>query len=106
MFIFAGTAAILHGGGPVTEICAGRIDERNGSLSWVLNETQYCHPEGNCTLPLGTAQVGLIYVNPQGFMGNPDPVSTAPNVREIFARMGMNDTETVALIGGGKYNNM
>ena len=101
MFIFAGTAAILDAGGPVTEICAGRIDNRNGSLSKILNNTSSCHPQGNCSLPLGTSQVGLIYVNPEGFMGFPDPVTTASNVRDVFGRMGMNDSETVALIGGG-----
>ncbi|KAJ9436443.1 Catalase-peroxidase 1 [Diplonema papillatum] len=105
LFILAGSASILHMGGPAgSEICVGRIDDADGSASNVLgpgDEQPPCPQQGNCSAPLGTSTVGLIYVNPEGFLGNPCPVASAAQIRDVFGRMDMNDSESVALIGGG-----
>lgn len=57
--------------------------------------------EGELARPLAATEMGLIYVNPEGPEGNPDPVASAKQIREAFKRMGMNDEETVALVAGG-----
>ena len=99
LFIFAGTQAILSMGGPVNEICAGRIDDADGTSSNVLGpgpEAPPCPVQGDCKEPLGADTIGLIYVNPEGFMGDPDPARSAGTLwweqfifLTIFCALGM-----------------
>jgi catalase-peroxidase len=71
-----------------------------GSEDTWLGDKRYSG-DRNLENPLAAVQMGLIYVNPEGPNGNPDPISAAKDIREVFARMSMNDEETVALIAGG-----
>jgi catalase-peroxidase len=85
----------------------GRADvwEPDEAVYWGPEETwlgdKRYSGERDLANPFGAVQMGLIYVNPQGPNGNPDPLAAAKDIRETFARMAMNDEETVALIAGG-----
>ena len=107
LMIFAGTCAIESMGLKPFGFAGGREDvwEPEQDIYWGaedtwLGDTRY---KGDRELdnPLAAVQMGLIYVNPEGPNGNPDPVASGRDVRETFARMAMNDEETVALVAGG-----
>ncbi|MBC8110361.1 MAG: catalase/peroxidase HPI [Verrucomicrobia bacterium] len=107
LMIFAGNCALESMGFKTFGFAGGREDifEPQQDINWG-NEKEWLANErysGDRELaqPLGAVQMGLIYVNPQGPDGNPDPLASARDVRETFARMAMNDEETVALVAGG-----
>lgn len=107
LMILAGNCALESMGFETFGFAGGREDvwEPEEDIYWGaetewLGDKRY---EGDRELenPLGAVQMGLIYVNPEGPNGNPDPVAAAHDIRETFGRMAMNDEETVALIAGG-----
>ena len=113
LMILAGNVAIESMGGPVFGFGGGRADvwEPEKDVYWGTEE-KWVGEEGNETRiqpekemalesPLAAVQMGLIYVNPEGPGGVPDALQSARDIRETFARMGMNDEETVALTVGG-----
>jgi len=107
LIILAGNVAIESMGLKTFGFAGGREDvwEPEEDIYWG-SETKWLGDErykGDRQLdnPLGAVQMGLIYVNPEGPNGKPDPVAAAIDIRETFARMAMNDEETVALIAGG-----
>jgi catalase-peroxidase len=107
LMILAGNVALESMGFKTFGFGGGRADV------WEPEEEIYWGPEGTWLAderyigdrdlqnPLGAVQMGLIYVNPEGPNGKPDPIAAARDIRETFARMAMNDEETVALIAGG-----
>lgn len=107
LFILAGNAAIESMGGKTIGFGGGRADVWHpeediywGAEKEWLGDNRYTG-DRELENPLAAVQMGLIYVNPEGPNGNPDPLASARDIRETFARMGMNDEETVALIAGG-----
>ena len=106
LMILAGNVALESMGFKTFGFAGGRADVwEPEELYWGpegtwLGDERYSG-ERQLAEPLGAVQMGLIYVNPEGPNGNPDPVAAAKDIRETFFRMAMNDEETVALIAGG-----
>jgi catalase-peroxidase len=106
LMILAGNVALESMGFKTFGFAGGRVDVwEPEELFWGpegtwLGDERYSG-ERELAEPLGAVQMGLIYVNPEGPNGNPDPVAAAKDIRETFFRMAMNDEETVALIAGG-----
>lgn len=107
LMILAGNVALESMGFKTFGFAGGREDiwepEEDvywGSENTWLGDKRYSG-DRDLENPLGAVQMGLIYVNPEGPNGNPDPIAAARDIRETFARMAMNDEETVALIAGG-----
>ncbi|RAS65055.1 catalase-peroxidase [Lentzea atacamensis] len=108
LMIFTGNRALETMGFKTFGFAGGRADvwEPDEDVywgpetEWLGGDTRYSG-ERDLESPLAAVQMGLIYVNPEGPNGNPDPLAAARDIRETFGRMGMNDEETVALIAGG-----
>jgi catalase-peroxidase len=107
LFILTGNVAMETMGFKTFGFAGGRPDiwEAQDDIDWGpetewLGDKRYSG-DRDLAAPLGAVQMGLIYVNPQGPNGNPDPVASARDIRETFGRMAMNDEETVALVAGG-----
>ena len=107
LMILTGNVALESTGFETLGFAGGREDvwEPAGNIYWGMEQKwlEDGRYSGNRELekPLAAVQMGLIYVNPEGPNGNPDPIAAAKDIRETFGRMGMNDEETVALIAGG-----
>ena len=106
LFVLTGNVALESMGFPTFGFGGGRADVYEpddtywGAETTWLGDKRYTG-DRELDQPLGAVQMGLIYVNPQGPNGNPDPLASARDIRETFARMAMNDEETVALVAGG-----
>lgn len=108
LMILAGNVAMESMGFKTFGFGGGREDiwEPEKDIYWGVEESwlddkRYSGDHEELENPLAAVQMGLIYVNPEGPNGNPDPIAAAKDIRETFARMAMNDEETVALIAGG-----
>ncbi len=108
LLIMAGNVAIEDMGGPNLGTALGRADiwhpEKDiywGAEDEWLGDNRYGNSRQDLENPLAAVQMGLIYVNPEGPNGNPDPLLSAQDIRETFGRMAMNDVETFALVAGG-----
>ncbi len=107
LMILAGNVALESMGFKTFGFGGGRADiwEPEQDVDWGPETTwlgdQRYSGDRDLAKPLAAVQMGLIYVNPEGPNGNPDPIAAARDIRETFARMAMNDYETVALIAGG-----
>jgi catalase-peroxidase len=107
LMILAGNCALESMGFPTFGYAGGREDvwEPEQDIYWgsetVWGENEDRYEDGDLEDPLAAVMMGWIYVNPEGPNGNPDPMGSAKDVRQTFARMAMNDEETVALVAGG-----
>ncbi len=108
LFLLTGNVAIESMGGKTFGFGAGRADTWHpgediywgAEIDW-LGDGRYEDTRQSLENPLAAVQMGLIYVNPEGPNGNPDPLLSGQDIRETFGRMGMDDEETVALVAGG-----
>ena len=109
LMILAGNCALESMGFPTFGFAGGREDvwepEQDiywgSETGWLDNDERYDTSDGDLEGHLGAVHMGLIYVNPEGPNGNPDPLKSAHDIRITFGRMAMNDEETVALVAGG-----
>ncbi len=106
LMILAGNVALENMGFETYGFAGGRADDWEPDLVYWGPEVEMLasdrhEKDGKLQRPLGAMHMGLIYVNPEGPRGKPDPVASAKNIRTAFSRMAMNDEETVALIAGG-----
>ncbi|HVL22349.1 MAG TPA: catalase/peroxidase HPI [Amaricoccus sp.] len=111
LYVLTGNVALESMGFKTFGFAGGRVDTWEPEELYWGNEDEWLAPTDNpksrysgereLENPLAAVQMGLIYVNPEGPDGNPDPLAAAKDIRDTFARMAMNDEETVALIAGG-----
>lgn len=106
LMVLTGNVALESMGFKTFGFAGGRVDDWEADLVYWGPEKKFMGDErrgadGKLIKPLGAVQMGLIYVNPEGPNGNPDPLLSAKDIRESFGLMAMNDEETVALIAGG-----